>query len=82
MTNPSSSERAQEAGKKKKHSFHYVEVPSDEPNPGTSDRDLGRCWGLDQGKSNLLSSAIYSIYYSRYSTPYLSGEGGRGRTWW
>ena len=26
----------------------------------------------------LLSSAIYSIYYSRYSTPYLSGEGGEG----
>ena len=25
----------------------------------------------------LLSSAIYSIYYSRYSTPYLSGEGKR-----
>ena len=27
---------------------------------------------------NLLSSAIYSIYYSRYSTPYLSGEGEGG----
>ena len=27
---------------------------------------------------NLLSSAIYSIYYSRYSTPYLSGEGEEG----
>ena len=26
----------------------------------------------------LLSSAIYSIYYSRYSTPYLSGEGEEG----
>ena len=25
----------------------------------------------------MLSSAIYSIYYSRYSTPYLSGEGKR-----
>ena len=27
---------------------------------------------------DLLSSAIYSIYYSRYSTPYLSGEGEGG----
>ena len=26
----------------------------------------------------VLSSAIYSIYYSRYSTPYLSGEGEEG----
>ena len=26
----------------------------------------------------LLSSAIYFIYYSRYSTPYLSGEGEEG----
>ena len=26
----------------------------------------------------MLSSAIYSIYYSRYSTPYLSGEGEEG----
>ena len=24
-----------------------------------------------------MSSAIYSIYYNRYSTPYLSGEGER-----
>ena len=26
----------------------------------------------------MLSSTIYSIYYSRYSTPYLSGEGEEG----
>ena len=26
----------------------------------------------------LLSSAIYSVYYGRYSTPYLSGEGEEG----
>ena len=29
-------------------------------------------------KKRVLSSAIYSIYYSRYSTPYLSGEGEEG----
>ena len=34
----------------------------------------------DGGKyrSEMLSSAIYSIYYSRYSTPYLGGEGEEG----
>ena len=30
----------------------------------------------------LLSSAIYSIYYSRYFTPYLSGEEKREDCWW
>ena len=29
-------------------------------------------------RGKLLSSVIYSIYYSRYSTPYLSGEGEDG----
>ena len=34
--------------------------------------------GSESPSLSLLSSAIYSIYYSRYSTPYLSGEGEEG----
>ena len=33
---------------------------------------------IPQKWKHLLSSAIYSIYYSKYSTPYLSGEGEEG----
>ena len=42
------------------------------------------CWVKDDQDhhvfwlNRLLSSAIYSMYYSRYSTPYLSGEGEEG----
>ena len=34
--------------------------------------------GIQSRPDRLLSSTIYSIYYSRYSTPYLSGEERRG----
>jgi len=34
-------------GTRKKPGFVYQEVPSDEATPGTTEKDLGACWGLE-----------------------------------
>ena len=50
MTNNATSERATETGKKKP-GFFSQEVPNSEANPGVSEKELGMCWGTNQGES-------------------------------
>jgi len=50
MTN-NSRERAPLDSKRKKQGFVYQEVPNNEKAPGTTEKELGARWGLDEGAS-------------------------------
>ena len=50
MTNQSR-ERAKEGGKKAKVGYSYQEVRDDEETPGTTEKELGTRWGIEEGKS-------------------------------
>ena len=46
-----SRERAPLDGKRKKQVFVYQEIPNNEKAPGTTEKELGARWGLDEGTS-------------------------------